>query len=150
MTTKKAEAPEVTFEPAFEGDIQIQESIRVDRGGGAVRAILKKVIMDKLGFMGRLLSAATVEVSPGKSILLVGDAETVGHLQVNRSGERGFEVVVDDGDELVVDTTTEAFLLLKQAQFDRGEMELSDPLSAEDFKDIGRAGFERIERHLKR
>lgn len=149
MATKEAKAAEATLEPVFEGDIQTQEAIRVDRGGGAVRAILKKIIMEKLGLMGNFLSAATGEVGPGKSVLLMGAAEVVGHLQVNKSGTTGFEVVVDDGSEATVDAATEAFLTLKQAQFERGELDLTGSLSAEDFMELGAEDFERIEQRLK-
>lgn len=147
--TKKAETLEVTVERVFEGDVQAQSEVRVSRSSGAVRAILKKIIMDKLGLEGDFLSAATVELSPGKSVLLMGAADVVGHLQVNRSGLGAFEVVAEDSEDLRVDAVTEAFLALKTAQFERGQLNLSGPWSAEDWEARSAESFEEAERLLK-
>ncbi|WP_339828930.1 hypothetical protein [uncultured Parvibaculum sp.] len=121
--------------PAFSGDIDAQASITVNRKGGSLTAILKKILADKIGLRGNRLSAATVDIGSGHSVLLMMGARVAsGHVKVLRSGKNRVELVATNDDEVEIDDVTEAFLNLKIAQFKKGGLNLTGPVSPEDWK----------------
>ncbi len=149
MSNRK-ESAEVLERPLFVGDVGAQASVTVNKKGGSLTAILKKILTDKLSLLGGRVSAATIELGSGQSVLLLGADEDLGQLQVIRRGENAFEVVAADSEDAEVDSVTEAFLALKTAQFERGQLDLSGPLSAEDVEALGAESFEKAERLLKK
>jgi hypothetical protein len=119
---------------SFTGDIDAQASIKVTRNDRSVALTLTKTLMKKIGFRGNRLFAAAVELEPGHSILLMMDEQTAsGHLNVLRTGEGRLELVLQSDDEVEVDDLTEAFLTIKRAQLEKGDMRLSGPMSADDW-----------------
>jgi hypothetical protein len=52
---------------------------------------------------------------------------------VLRTGEGRLELVLQSDDEAEVDDLTEAFLTIKRAQLEKGDMRLSGPMSADDW-----------------
>lgn len=136
--------------PLFAGDIQVQDSVRINRDSGAVRAVLKKLLMNYLRPKGNYLSAASVEIAEGKSVLVLGAPDVVGQLHVNQLGEGCVEIVAEENDEDRVDPITESFLTIKAAQYESGEANLRGPLSVEDWEAIGADSFAEVDQLLKK
>lgn len=145
----KTEHPQVGERPLFVGDVETQSSVTVNRKGGSLTAILKKNLADKLRLGDKHVSAATVDIGSGKSVLLMGVDEDLEQLQVIRRGVNTFEVLLADTGEAQIDPVAEAFLALKTAQFERGWWDHSGPLTADDVAALGAESFEQVEQLLK-
>ncbi len=146
--------PKKSQSPTFTGAIAAQASVRVSHKDGALVLTLDESLAVRLGHSEESLSATTVELGDGRAVLLIASEKEDGPILVTRRGE-AIEVCAPnatDGvdDDFVVDDVTEAFLLLKQRLYERGELELLGPLSAEDFLALGAERFEAIERRLRK
>jgi hypothetical protein len=130
-------------EPAlFAGDVEVQTTIRVSRKGGSLTAILKKILVERLGLVGDTLAAATIDLGAGR-VLVLGSPGAVGKVRIQRSGPRTVEVAADGADDAEVDEIAEAFLRLKAAQFNRGQLALSGPVTAEAWRARSEQAFAR-------
>ena len=119
---------------SFTGDIDAQASIKVKRNDRSVALTLTKSLMKKIGLRGHRLFAAAGELEPGCSVLLMMEEQAAsGHLNVLRTGEGRLELVLQSDDEAEVDDLTEAFLTIKRAQLEKGDLRLSGPMSADDW-----------------
>ncbi len=58
MSNRK-ESAEVRERPLFVGDVGAQASVTVNKKGGSLTAILKKILTDKLSLLGGRVSAAS-------------------------------------------------------------------------------------------
>lgn len=118
-------------EGAFRGDVEAATSVRVNRKGGSLTAILKKALADRLGSETKSLAAASIDLGSGRSILLMGAAELADRIRVHRSGSDRVELYVEEEGDLEVDGVAAAFLRLKTNQFERGQLNLSRPIDAQ-------------------
>lgn len=62
----------------------------------------------------------------------------------------GLEGAAADGRQAQVDNVAQAFLTLKAAQFERGELDLAGPYTAEDVAALAAESFEEAERLLEK
>lgn len=147
MSTKALEH-KISSDASFRGDVDTRASVRVNRKGGSFSAILKKILIDRLGWEAKPLEAATVDLGSGRSLLLMGAVEVVERIQVKRNARGRVEIAVDDEEDTEVDSVTETLLRLKTRQLERGDLSLSNPLSAEDWAARSKKLFhEARERH---
>lgn len=98
-------------------------------------AILKRVLLDRLGEIQNKFSGAALEFASGQALLLLSpDSSSRGNnfpIRVRQLAGNRFEIELDSDEEQVVDEVTAAFLRLKRDQFQRGLLELSPPQSAD-------------------
>ncbi len=92
-------------------------------------ATLKKPLREKLGNPADHLAAATIEFDGGQSVVLLSGEGMESSIRVRRIGNR-FEIGLEN-DEDETDAVTAAFLNLKLEQFKKGELEMSEPMTAD-------------------
>jgi hypothetical protein len=119
------------------GDIAASADVTIHTKGGSVTATLKKALRDRLGTLKDHHPGAALQFANGQSVvLLVGasDAPRGGAFRVHRINSNRFEIVFEDESEPDVDPVTAAFLHLKSDQFRKGVLRLSEPMTAEDWR----------------
>ena len=118
------------------GDIAVRADVTVNKKGGSLTATLKKSLRDRLGETGARLSAAAVEFGTGQTVLLLsrslGERDVPVH--VRKVGENRFEIEALGDTGVEIDEVTAAFLRLKRDLFTKGKLEISGPLSADDWR----------------
>lgn len=141
----------------FGQNIAVDTAVTSEGGDGALVLKLDEAIAKDLGFIGKDLTAARVVFDNGQGVLLLTANTGHGPFHVTRRGTRRLNVVMPGADDrtageadLEVDDLTAAFLLLKQALLARGALDLSGPITADDFMSIGAEQFEDLERLLKK
>ncbi|MDE8652825.1 hypothetical protein [Novosphingobium album (ex Liu et al. 2023)] len=120
------------------GDIAAAADVTVNSKGGSATATLKKVLRDRLGRMGNHLSGAALQFANGQAIVLLAgaatDAPAAGEVRVRQTGRNRFEIELDEDGADEIDEVTASFLRLKKDQFEKGQLKLSAPMSASDWK----------------
>lgn len=130
------------------GDVTASSDVSVNRKGGSVTTTLKKVLRERLNLVGNHMYAATMQFSSGQSLLLMrGETENPrSAVRVTQVARNRFEIeLADDGDDDPVDDLTAAFVMAKRELFKKGELELTAPVSADDFEREVQAKFEQAE-----
>lgn len=129
---------ETALLPFITGDIAATADVTVNTKGGSYTATLKKALRDRLGGMGSQLTGAALQFANGQAIvLLAGAAEGAiasGELRVRQTGRNRFEIELDDDGAEEIDEVTATFLRLKKDQFQKGQLRLSDPMTASDWR----------------
>ncbi len=120
--------------PIFSGDVVASTEVTVNTKGGSTTAILRKDLRDTLGDIGTRLSAAALQFAAGPAVVLLSPERTGRHVRVQRLGDNRFEIDLDTGDGAEIDDITAAFLTLKLAQFKGGELSLSEPMTAAQWR----------------
>lgn len=117
------------------GDVSASTDVTVNTKGGSTTATLRKDLRDQLGDVGGHLLGATVPLGGDLSALvMVPDRPGQGRVRVQRSGHNRFEVVLDD-DGATEDPLLDAFLRIKVAQFTAGQLDLTVPMSVDDWQE---------------
>jgi hypothetical protein len=123
---------------ALTGDLRATEEVSISTRGGSLGATLKKGIRDHLVLAGNRLAGGVVEFAAGQSLVLLSGGATEGAraFQVRRITPNRYEIELetDETDDDEVDAMTAAFLALKAAQFERGELRLSPPMTADKWR----------------
>lgn len=124
--------------PTITGDIAAAADVTVNSKGGSVTATLKKSLRDRLGRMTNHLSGAALQFANGQAIVLLAGASAGafagGEVRVRQTGRNRFEIEFDDDGVDEIDEVTASFLRLKKDQFEKGQLKLSAPMSAEDWR----------------
>ena len=145
---------EVELTQAIVGDIVAAMDVTINTKGGSMTATLRKALRDKLGELGDHLSAAALQFATGQAILLLragtGSATSSPPVRVRRLGKNRFEIELETGDDEDIDEVTVAFLRLKEDQFKKGILALSEAATADEWRaemdrklDIAKAAMER-------
>ena len=118
----------------YSGAVAAQASVRVNAKGGSSTVTLRKALADLVQLRGTELDAAAIQLENGQSFLLMGVEEDMGgHVHVEQTGRNRVELVFGEDEALEIDPVTEAFLQLKLALFKKGKLNLTGPVSAEDW-----------------
>jgi len=119
------------------GDIAAAADVTINTKGGSVTAILKKSLRDRLGDVTNHLTGAALQFATGQAVVLLvgaaGGPVARGELRVRKTGRNRFEIELDDDGAEEIDEITATFLRLKKDQFEKGQLKLSDPMTADDW-----------------
>ncbi|MEO2039962.1 hypothetical protein D6851_04135 [Altericroceibacterium spongiae] len=119
------------------GDIAASADVTINTKGGSVTAILKKSLRDRLGALSDHLAGAALQFASGQSVLLLagaGSGALAGAVRVRKTGQNRFEIVLDGDEAEEIDEVTATFLRLKKDQFEKGLLNLSEPMTAVDWR----------------
>ena len=117
------------------GDIAASADVTINTKGGSVTAILKKSLRDRLGALSDHLAGAALQFASGQSVLLLaGSGALAGAVRVRKTGQNRLEIVLDGDDAEEIDEVTATFLRLKKDQFEKGLLNLSEPMTAVDWR----------------
>lgn len=118
----------------YSGAVAAQASVRINAKGGSSTVTLRKALADIVQLQNNELDAAAIRLENGHSFLLMGSEEDMGgHVHVEQTGRNRVELVFGEDDVLEIDDVTEAFLQLKLGLFKEGQLNLTGPVSAEDW-----------------
>ena len=145
--TRKSEPSEIT------GDVVATADVTINTKGGSTTATLRKAVRERMGTLGHHLSAAAVQFATGQTILLLSggsDAATANApVHVRKIGRNRFEIELETDDDEEIDEVTAAFLRLKRDQFEKGKLRLSEPLTADQWRDAMDKKFAAAEATMK-
>ena len=124
--------------PPITGDIAATAEVTINTKGGSVTATLKKSLRDRLGELSDHLSGAALQFASGPAVVLLAGAGAGmfagARLRVRMTGRNRFEIEIEDDGDTEIDAVTAAFLRLKRDQFEKGLLDLSDPMSSDDLR----------------
>ena len=108
--------------PRFSGDVTAQAPVTINSKGGSVTATLRKALIETIGAIGPRMAAATVEVAPDHSLVLLAETGAADRFHIRNRGGGLIEISVEDAGDAEIDGITEAFLRLKTEQFVRDDL----------------------------
>lgn len=126
-------------EPIIIGDVSATADVTLNSKGGSTTATLKKVLRDRLAISDRRLTGAAIEFEDGNNMLvLAGRDGSTGAFTVRKTGRNRFEIELDTGSGREIGDIEAAFLRLKLAQFKRGVLPLSAPMTSVAWKRLAK------------
>ncbi len=132
---RKRNVRQNTESEAFIGDVVATEDVAINTKGGSMSATLKKPLRERLGDVG-MAAGAALEFDTGQAVVILSrrSGTSEAPVRIRKLGTNRFELRIDGGDDVEIDGVTAAFLRLKRALFERGELELSVPVSADRWR----------------
>lgn len=137
-----------TASAAIIGDVAAKADVTVNTKGGSVTATLKKALRDQLSQTTGALSGAAFRFASGEAVVLLTGTGNAAPVRVRRTGENRFEIELQSDDAEPVDAMTDAFLTLKKEAFRLGKLELSEPITPEEWRGKEDAVFAEADRIL--
>lgn len=116
------------------GDVDVVTDVTVSMKGGSLTAILRKVLRERLGKIGTKLSAAALDLGDGQGLVLLSPGAGGPSIHIQRTGAHRFEIDLCSDEDEEVDEITAAFLRLKVDQFAKDGLDLSEPISAKEWR----------------
>jgi len=136
-----------TASAAIVGDVAASADVTVNSKGGSVTATLKKALRDQLSQKTGPLAGAALRFATGEAVVLLTGAGAA-PVRVRRTGDNRFEIELQGDVEESVDAMTDAFLTLKKEAFRLGKLELSEPMTLEEWRAKEDAAFAEADRIL--
>lgn len=118
------------------GDVASTSDVRLEANGMFVTASLNRKMGSPLLKQGKFAhyTGARVDLDNGNFVILSGEPKKGNDVVVRRVGKNSVYISMSGGDVVEVDDVEAAFLRLKLNDFSRGEVELSGPMTASEWR----------------